>query len=170
MSEELDPLDERLARAPSEARLGILLDLWGECPKETLNKLLVRWWESIELPSGFPQRRVVGMFRWAGFVTDSKVPLKNRTSVIYRGATSRYRFGLCWTLDIEIARFFAHTYRRRSPGGLVYRAKINHDNVLGYITCRDEQEVIVDPYFLSKVTLIERRTNDGAKVRSPLTG
>ena len=66
---------------------------------------------------------------------------------IYRGqATAEEPTGISWTLSQERAHWFATTVPRvGSRPGVVLSGRVARDAVLGYLTDRNEDEVIVDP-------------------------
>lgn len=49
---------------------------------------------------------------------------------------------LSWTLDREVAEWFAHRY---GENGTVYEAQIEKENIHAVFLGRNEEEVIVDP-------------------------
>jgi hypothetical protein len=74
---------------------------------------------------------------------------------IYRGQDYGAPFGIAWSLDPMVAAKFANgaATRQRNRGGVVYRAIVPRNKVMGYMTGRHEQEVIVDP---ADLTMVER--------------
>ncbi|KKK69153.1 hypothetical protein LCGC14_2936900 [marine sediment metagenome] len=63
---------------------------------------------------------------------------------VFRGASPTNRNGYSWTLDRDTARFFA----RRSVAdevGYVYEGRVDRDDVIGFLTGRNEVEIVVDP-------------------------
>ena len=74
---------------------------------------------------------------------------------IYRGQDAGAPFGIAWSLDPMVAAKFADgaATRQRHRGGVVYKAIVPRTLVLGYMTGRGEQEVIVDP---ATITMVER--------------
>jgi|SRR5215207_6636457 len=78
------------------------------------------------------------------------------------GASERRRrlYGFSWTSKLDLAREFADDHRRREPdGGVVLETLAPAEAILlirkekGYY---DEAEVVVDPFRLGKVAVVER--------------
>lgn len=69
------------------------------------------------------------------------------TITIYRGgnsASASYRNAYSWTLDINVANFFAS--RRGMDTGYIVQAQVNKADIIdAFLDDRDEQEIIVDP-------------------------
>ncbi len=74
---------------------------------------------------------------------------------VYRGQDYGAPFGIAWSLDPMVAAKFANgaATRQRNRGGVVYRAIVPRNKVMGYMTGRKEAEVIVDP---ADLTMVER--------------
>ncbi len=71
---------------------------------------------------------------------------------VYRGVTSynqKNGRALSWTLDQEVAHWFAHRF---SEEGTVYQAKIKKENILALFLHRSEKEVIVKPECLMEIS------------------
>lgn len=60
--------------------------------------------------------------------------------VIYRGTTNDDYKALSWTLDENIAKFFANRWGE----GQIYEAKIKKQDVLAYFDSRNEKEIVVN--------------------------
>jgi len=121
-------------------------------PRRTLRRILRDFWN---LTEGVRPGDAVELFRRAGFVRDTRNRLPGGALTIFRGVSSpRHRLGLSWTLDLDVARFFAQRYR--SEPGPVYAAELDSTDALAYFASRDEAEVIVDPQTLRHI----RRVRD----------
>lgn len=66
---------------------------------------------------------------------------------VYRGQILEHPVGVSWTLDRDVAKKFARSggYRVDQDGGAVLCCRVRKELVLGYITQRNESEVVVDP-------------------------
>ncbi|HEV2596233.1 MAG TPA: hypothetical protein VGU01_13640 [Sphingomicrobium sp.] len=84
---------------------------------------------------------------------------------VYRGAGAlerkRAAYGVCWTSDPSVARTFADEYQHWPSGSVILSAVVPpagvimiRDNVPGYY---EESEVVVDPFMLENIRVIERR-------------
>ena len=82
-----------------------------------------------------------------------------KTLTIYRGTTEAegYLYGVCWTLDREKAIWFATKHMRfrnfDSPPVLL-TATVRRRDVCGYMTDREEQEILITPDRLQNVERI----------------
>lgn len=84
--------------------------------------------------------------------TALKSHLKGSILEVYRGINSRNRVnGLSFTLDIEVAKYFAN---RWSNGGYVNKYKVNINDVIAFID-NGEQEIITDKAILIEEKVIE---------------
>lgn len=76
------------------------------------------------------------------------------TVTIYRGgnsASTDYSNAYSWTLDINVANFFAS--RRGMDTGYIIEAQVNKADIIdAFLDDRDEQEIIVDPCHLKTVS------------------
>lgn len=135
---------------------------------EDLGSLLRIVWTSVEFPNHDPnisKAAFVNLFRQAGIqnicnaeecrfieaVSDQK------GLVVYRGTATDVKddvFGLSWTSDIEIARWFAERF---GQDGSIYKARIGSSGILAFFS-GSESEVVVDPKMLVNVKKIERET------------
>jgi hypothetical protein len=114
-----------------------------------LNTLLVDWWVSIEFPMKLlGKQRLVRMFRFAGFVTDTEgITAPTEPLTVYRGADIAARYGLAWTTNEAIAAWFArrHSWMFPQSRQRLYTVTIAPRHVLGILQGRNEAEVIVNP-------------------------
>ena len=61
---------------------------------------------------------------------------------VYRGLMDRAKVqALSWTLDLDKAIWFAKRFNRK---GKVYRGLCKKKDILVYLSCRDESEIVVD--------------------------
>lgn len=74
---------------------------------------------------------------------------------VYRGVTSynaKNVKALSWTLDENVAQWFAHRYGEH---GTVYQAQIRKEDIYAFFTGRNESEVIVDPKQLVNIEPVQ---------------
>ena len=74
---------------------------------------------------------------------------------VYRGVTSmnaKNVKALSWTLDRDTAEWFAHRF---GENGTVYEAQIQKQHIYAYFSGRNEDEVIVDPKYLTEITQVQ---------------
>jgi hypothetical protein len=121
---------------PEQALEG-LADAWsGSDPDDTDERFFGLWLEAFitnghkylrdHVGKGLPRRRLL---------------------TIYRGQDEDAPFGLSWSLDARVAEKFANgaATRQHHRGGVVYEAMVKRTDVMGYMTGRNEAEVIVHP-------------------------
>ena len=92
-----------------------------------------------------------------------KKDLKERLSdyndeiVVYRGegdSSTSYREGaLSWSLDINVSNFFACRYSTNDSKILI--GKVKKENIIDYITDRNEDEVLIKPEYINLTDTIE---------------
>ena len=77
---------------------------------------------------------------------------EGETFTIYRGVSGKGKFrrvrGLAWTADLHLACWFAMRYVDEDPRFIdpaVYKATVNHDEVLFFTDDRNEQEFVCRP-------------------------
>lgn len=86
-------------------------------------------------------------------LTQQKIKDLPDTITVYRGGNSistSYEKSYSWTLDINIANFFA--VRRGNGPAYIAKGQIKKEDIIEYIDDRNEQEVLIDP---NKVTILE---------------
>jgi hypothetical protein len=116
-----------------------------------LNQALAKHWSRVEFPSQFGKRKLVRLFRAAGFVTDTEgTEPPTAPLVVYRGCGDRFVRGLSWTTDLDSARWFAARFAA-AVGACLCVAEIPPEHVLGLFHWRREAEVIVDPARLRRL-------------------
>lgn len=156
------PYDEALLLTGSYARLDAalrlqeeghatrdhLLDIWphewpGADPDDTDPRFVALWLEAWERNGRRPVQDE----------PSSKLPRGKRITV-YRGQLAGAPVGLSWSLDRAIAEKFARGAWARLPvgGGEIIEMRALRSNVLAYLTGRGEQEVIIDPSTVERVT------------------
>jgi hypothetical protein len=62
---------------------------------------------------------------------------------VYRGQSARHLPGMSWTADRDLARWFAVRLRPEEP--TVLSGRVRRDNVLAYLTGRNENELVLLP-------------------------
>jgi hypothetical protein len=80
--------------------------------------------------------------------------LPDKDIVVYRGtqSTSALVKGLSWTLSKDVAVWFKNRF---AFGGTLYKAKIDKENVYAYNNDREEKEIILNPYKLKDIFIME---------------
>ncbi|MGE0545074.1 MAG: hypothetical protein AB7R89_33370 [Dehalococcoidia bacterium] len=130
-------------------------------PPETLRTLLATHYSWGGYAADVGQRRVVNLFRHAGFVTDTwDVQPPTQPVFAWRGARPRHGRGLSWTTDWVTAWFFAARHVQRSGRGYIYAAEMPPHAVLGIFRQRHEEELVVDPRALGTIYIAERLDPD----------
>ena len=90
------------------------------------------------------------------------------TVTVYRGVRSSRPGGvkaLSWTLDQNVAQWFADRYGRQ---GTVYEAKIDKKHIHALFLGRNESEVIVDPKYLTDITQVQTMEQEGMKMEGTM--
>jgi hypothetical protein len=82
---------------------------------------------------------------------------------IYRGQDEGAPFGIAWSLAEGIAGKFARgaATRQTNRAGVIYAATVERTDVLGYMTGRNEREVIVNPRDIHDPRIVRRFNTDG---------
>lgn len=81
---------------------------------------------------------------------------------VYRGVNAQNVKALSWTLDREVAEWFAHRF---GQNGTVYEAQVRKENIHAVFLGRDEEEVIVDPEYLMGLSqLPEQEQGQGMEI------
>ena len=84
---------------------------------------------------------------------------------VYRGVTSynaQNAKALSWTLNREVAEWFAHRF---GQNGTVYEAQVKKENIYAVFLGRNEEEVIVDPERLTGLSqLPEQEQGQGMEI------
>lgn len=125
------PPDEFFKRMPEEWR--------GSDPDDTDPRYLELWKQAAA--------------RWVAagrthYVRDGRgLPNRGKDLTVYRGQDAGAPFGIAWTLNDDVALAFANgrATRQANRGGVVVERKIKRSDVLGFLTRRNEYEVILDP-------------------------
>jgi hypothetical protein len=130
----------------------------GDIPPESKHAFETIWVESKGFSKKVTDRRVISR-ALEKLLPGGSVP---DGSTIYRGARASERrgprYGYSWTTELEIARSFAEGYRQ--PYGSVILATIVPPKGIFLVRRRgdwwDEGEVVVDPFALTSVSVVER--------------
>lgn len=126
----------RAGRVDEETVLDQWPELWrGSDPDDTDPRFLDIWQLAYERAGGT-------------VLDDPERPLPDSPRlVVYRGQDSDAVLGIAWSLSRKIAEAYAAgmATRQGNRGGRVFRAEVNRSGVLGYLTGRHEEEVVVDP-------------------------
>lgn len=156
--------EQRLSLCGSHERAGVLVAELQRTPsKPTARRLLRDWFNLCDAMAPW-RDELLEQFRRVGFVTDTEDELQYPVT-IYRAAWADEdpRRGLSWTLDRSEAEAFARRMtsarwrivfgiERDDVDPVVWQAECFH--ALGYITGRNESEVIPDPDALVGVEVI----------------
>lgn len=136
---------------------------------EDYAKVLTDAWIRSESPNNDPnlsRRKLLSMFQAADPMVlmdaEERAQLESfdDTVTVYRGiSTSKPGSvkALSWTLDREVAQWFADRYGRQ---GTVYEARIDKKHIHALFLGRNESEVIVDPQYLMEVHQVQNMAMD----------
>jgi hypothetical protein len=126
-------------------RLSTLRDLFGEGMLDvvSLRKILGWAWTDAE-PAD--ELEWLPLWKAAAPIFERRLPSDSMT--IYRGQIPGEPIGIAWSLDRDIAVFFATRFER---GGTVLRGVIGRSRVLGYLVSRGESEIVCNPVDLSNI-------------------
>ncbi len=130
--------------------------LWWEhdcLTHKQLNALLAEHWGLGGWPAdmGLGTRRLVGMFKDAGFVTDTEgVAAPTEPLTLYRGAGVHAIRGMAWSTDERVAAWFARRLMLVYPesGPCLYTITMPPRHVLGRFLSMGEEEVVVNAFAL----------------------
>lgn len=144
---------------------------------EDYAKVLADAWIRSENPNNDPnlsREKLLSMFKAADpavlMDADERARLDElgKTVTVYRGVRSS-RPGcvkaLSWTLDQNVAQWFADRYGRQ---GTVYEAKIDKKHIHALFLGRNESEVIVDPKYLTDITQVQTMEQGGMKMEGSM--
>lgn len=126
--------------------------------KEDYTDMLEALWTMMEYPNrdvNVSQKEWIEYWQQADvskiYSQDDKRIIDNLPNefFVYRGLMQEASVkALSWTLDIEKAKWFA---RRFNNEGKVYRAKCKKQDILAYLSCRNEDEIVVDWHKLKDI-------------------
>lgn len=112
--------------------------------------------ENISMQTAVSSEELIAMFQYADVNTlmdDDELKMfkfmkTKRIVTIYRGVTGYNLMTLpdamSYTDDIRVAEWFANRYHQ--DDGQVIKMKIDPNRILAYFTCRNESEVVINPY------------------------
>lgn len=81
-----------------------------------------------------------------------KLQTEEKEVLVYRGFSEKgAERGISWTLDKEVAMWFANRWNQKQPGVAV--AKVDRSQIVCYYEGRSEKEVILNPEFVKKMDL-----------------
>jgi hypothetical protein len=136
-------------------RLTVLEQMWNEqvTGVEELRDLLMQVWMDTEMPHQFgamPRKLWQRAYASGGVLSDEPEKLAQMPEelVVYRGATRQpTRNCISWTLDLAKAKWFANrlTSVQQKRHRRVWVMHIPKSRVLGYVTNRGEEEIVVVP-------------------------
>ena len=151
---------DALSYANSDERLRLLRTWWegGLLTPHNLPTLLSVAWPMMDVPSRSGMRWWVDMFKAAGFVSEGEwVHRPESRLTVYRGCSPGFRFGLAWTTSLERAEWFSNEYypaRVSVSSPAVYQAEFTPRHVLAIFHQRGENEVVVNPWGLTRIVRI----------------
>lgn len=131
---------------------------------EDFTQMLADAWIRSESPNDDPnlsKTKLLAMFKAANpnilMDEEERSRLRNLENpvTVYRGVTSynaKNVKALSWTLDENVAQWFAHRYGEQ---GTVYQAQIRKDDIYAIFIGRNESEVIVDPKQLVNIEPVQ---------------
>jgi hypothetical protein len=111
---------------------------------EAFEKLAVSVWSDSEnIWQNHDEWRQV--FEWTGSGFDlDELPREELT--VYRGAQEDLNEeGFSWTLDRDLAEWFARRLPRDDHPAVVITGKVHRDYVIAHVTSRGENEIVTDP-------------------------
>jgi hypothetical protein len=163
--------DRALDLMEKPSRLGLLSDWWHQCDMtdEELRAVLPGTWSDAEPDDTEEQWLAL----WVDATESGRVetePLPEGDPLtIYRGEPAEPgdgALGIAWSLDRDVATFFALRPPWSSGTGVVIEATVPRSAILGYVTDRNESEVIIDPLVATvqsiiNVTEADRPKEDG---------
>ena len=157
--------------------LGFLKFAAPNLSKADFSTILADAWIRSEQPNHDPnlsQRKLLAMFRAADpkILMDAeereKLEALGDTVTVYRGVHSAKSNGvkaMSWTLDQDIAEWFAGRYGRQ---GCVYEAKIEKAHICALFLGRNESEVILNPKYLTDITQVQTMERSGMTMEEPM--
>lgn len=77
---------------------------------------------------------------------------------IYRGTKTQKKNdikALSWTLNPDIAKFFASRFLRNGEAGYIFRTTIKKEHTFAYFSDANESELVINPKYLKDIELIE---------------
>lgn len=113
-----------------------------------LNDLLSRWWPKGGYANEIGYERAAEVFRFAGFVRETNQSTRPTTEVrVFRGTTYGAETGLSWSLEYEVAAWFANRYTDRGEPGILCSALVAPHQILGSFDSDNlrEAELVIDP-------------------------
>lgn len=151
---------DNLAGRSRAERMDAVGELARFVQKQSLRSLLEAFWSDMESPAYvYGCGTVVRWFRRAGFVSDDPaVQRPTEPITVWRGTQtcrSADGRGVSWTTDRDKARWFAARFAIDEPGW-VWEATVPPSGVLGMFTDRGEEEVVVSPWCIRDLNLVER--------------
>lgn len=105
--------------------------------------------------SGVDVDTVVQLFKENNYIPTLPKKLRGKEKItVYRGGTEFgvfYNRALSWTLDFDIANFFANRDPRDVYVRYVVKAEILKEHILDFNNDRNEQEILLNPVFLENI-------------------
>jgi hypothetical protein len=157
--------------------LGFLKFVAPNLSKADFSTILADAWIRSEQPNHDPnlsQSKLLAMFRAADpkILMDAEEQEKLEALAdmvtVYRGVHSAKSNGIkamSWTLDQDIAAWFAGRYGRQ---GCVYEAKIEKAHICALFLGRNESEVILNPKYLTDITQVQTMERSGMTMEEPM--
>jgi hypothetical protein len=133
----------------------VLWEWWrsGSLDDDQLAYRVSETWRGAEFPELVLGRRPwLILFRAGGYFSDAGEDAPTEALRLYRAAPPRYARGMSWTRDRDRARWFAERWGLTGRPAFVYLVDAPPPAVLASIYLRGEQEVIVDPSMVGKLS------------------
>ncbi len=144
-----------LALEVDGAAAAVLLDLFEEIGRlsATARELVAPAWDLCSAPmSVLSRERWVRLFRAAGYTHEfAPAQRPTRTLRLYRGSDARGRLGMCWSTNLDVARWFA----ARQDEGWVWASDVEPWRLLAFMAAGYEDQYVVDTTDLEAV-VVER--------------
>lgn len=135
-------LDQALDVGGAAAVLLDLFDRQGRLSQGDAGWFVPRAWDASAYPmSVLPRGRWVVLFRLAGYTHEFEPAQRPGGPLrLYRGSDSVGRGGMCWTSNVDVARWMAS----RFTDGAVYVAEVGSERLLAFLAPGYEDQFVVD--------------------------
>ena len=148
--------DKAMWMVGSYARLEWVIEHRNLISNEELYKLLPDIWRGSDPDDTDPRFLELWLEAWnynkRNTIIDNKPLPPDKFLQIYRGQDENDAIvGIAWSLNKYVALNFARgaALRQADRPGIVYTANIKSEQVIAYLTGRNEDEIIVNPKYVS---------------------
>ena len=135
------------------------IDKW--LSDEDFGECLINVYINTEFISDNKDVRISTLIKWfkqcnkSSIMNEAEINVYNSLSdeiIVYRGVSSeKYKLGISWTLDKDVAAWFSKRFDKSS---FIYSCKVKKSDILCYINSRNEKEVIIDIKALKNIDTI----------------